>query len=195
MNKRDLLVGAAAAGLASAAWAASPGRSPRALPALLTVSCAVGRTNRGPFDPVRDQMMGKHGIAFSRAWVFDAPALRRLPACTIAPTVEYDGKKHVLSGPLLADVLAAAGVNAGSGIQLDLRAVDGYAAPVALAEALQWRMIVALDMDGSPLELGGLGPQWAVYEADTLAAFRDKPLNERFAPCPWGLYSIEVRRG
>lgn len=67
--------------------------------------------------------------------------------------------------------------------------------PVALAEAPRWRMIVALDMDGAPLDLGGLGLQWAVYEADTLAAFRDKPLSERFALCPWGLYSIEVRRG
>ena len=195
MNKRDLLAGAAAAGLASAAWAATPARPSAAAPGLLTVSGAVGRSNRGPFDPVRDQMMGKHGIAFSRAWVFDAPALRRLPSRTIAPTVEYDGKKHRLSGPLLADVLAAAGVNAGSGIALALRAVDGYAAPVALAAALQWRMIVALDMDGSPLALGGLGPQWAVYEADTLAAFSGKPLSERFAACPWGLYNIEVRRG
>lgn len=49
-------------------------------------------------------------------------------------------------------------------------------------------MIVATEMDGQPLALGGLGPQWAVYEADTLPAFKDKPLKERFALCPWGLY-------
>jgi len=54
---------------------------------------------------------------------------------------------------------------------------------------------IATEMDGMPLVLGGLGPQWAIYEADTLAAFKDKPLKERFALCPWGLYSIEVSRG
>ena len=46
--------------------------------------------------------------------------------------------------------------------------------------------------DGKPLALGGLGPQWAVYEADSIAAFKSKPVNERFAACPWGLYYIDV---
>ena len=63
-----------------------------------------------------------------------------------------------------------------------------------MADARRYRMIVATGMDSEPLALGGLGPQWAVYEADTLAAFKDKPLKERFALCPWGLYSIEVMR-
>jgi hypothetical protein len=31
-----------------------------------------------------------------------------------------------------------------------------------------------------------------VYDADALPAFRDKPLKERFALCPWGLYHVEV---
>ena len=44
------------------------------------------------------------------------------------------------------------------------------------------------------MALGGLGPQWAVYDADVLPAFKDKPVNERFGLCPWGLYHIEVKR-
>jgi len=43
------------------------------------------------------------------------------------------------------------------------------------------------------LALGGLGPQWAVIDADTVVAFKDKPLKERFALCPWGLYHIDVK--
>jgi len=78
---------------------------------------------------------------------------------------------------------------------LGLRAVDGYVVPLSMADARRYRMIVATGMDGEPLALGGLGPQWAIYEADTLVAFKDKPLKERFALCPWGLYSIEVMRG
>jgi len=39
----------------------------------------------------------------------------------------------------------------------------------------------------------GLGPLWAVYDADRLADFKDKPIKQRFALCPWGLYFIEVK--
>ena len=89
-------------------------------------------------------------------------------------------------------MLEVAGVTGDA--MLGLRAVDGYVVPLRRADARSWRMIVATEMDGKPLALGGLGPQWALFEADTLAAFKDKPLKERFALCPWGLYSIEVSR-
>ena len=200
MNKRHFLATSSVAGLAGllpaaggalAATAASAAASRQ--PALLTVSGAVGKTNRGAFDPVVDQMMGKHGIKFDKAFAFDAAALARLPAVTIKPTLEYDAKEHTLSGPLLATVLAAAGVPTGSAVQLGLRAVDGYNVGISLADASSYRMIVATHIDGQPMALGGLGPQWAVYDADRVAAFKDKPLKERFGLCPWGLYHIDVK--
>ena len=192
MNKRRFLGTAALAGLlpsvnASAADAVRKG------PGLLTVSGAVGKTNRGPVDPALDQLMAKHGVKFDKAYVFDAEALRRLPVVRIKPTLEYDSKPHALAGPLLTSVMEAAGVPADA--MLALRAVDGYVVPLRMADARSYRMIVATEIDGGPLALGGLGPQWAIYEADTLPAFKDKPLKERFALCPWGLYSIEVTRG
>lgn len=193
MNKRGFLAVAAATGLAQLPSSVQATQQAPAGPGLLTVSGDVGRSNRGPLDPALDQMMVKHDIHFTRAWVLDAQALRRLPTRTIRPVLEYDQKPHTLSGPLLADVLRVAGVKDQPGVQLALRAVDGYAAPVTLVEAVAWNMIVALDIDGSPLALGGLGPQWAVYDPQALAAFKDKPLSEQFAKCPWGLYSIEVK--
>ena len=208
MNKRHFLGGVAgAAGAVSAisatsaalagllpasASAASPARHG---PGLLTVSGTIGKSNRGPLDPALDQMLVKHGVKFEKAFVFDSEALRRLPVVRIKPTLEYDAKVHALAGPLLTTLLEAAGVPASSEATLSLRAVDGYAVGVSMADARRYRMIVATEMDGAPLALGGLGPQWAILEADTLAAFKDKPLKERFALCPWGLYSIEVTRG
>ena len=121
-------------------------------------------------------------------------ALHRLPVVRIKPTLEYDAKVHALAGPSLTSVLEAAGVPSSSEGMLTLRAVDGYAVAVSMADARSYRMIVATEIDGGALALGGLGPQWAVYEADTVAAFKDKPLKERFALCPWGLYSIDVKR-
>ena len=198
MNKRHFLASSAtlagllpAAGSTLAATAASSSASRQ--PALLTISGAVGKTNRGAFDPVIDQMMGKHGIKFEKAFAFDAAALAKLPAVTIKPTLEYDAKEHTLRGPLLASVLGAAGVAAGSAVQLGLRAVDGYNVGISLADATNYRMIVATHIDGQPLALGGLGPQWAVYDADRVAPFKDKPLKERFGLCPWGLYHIDVK--
>ncbi|MDM0117334.1 molybdopterin-dependent oxidoreductase [Variovorax sp. J22R133] len=192
MNKRHFLGTAALAGLfpASRAMAADP---PRHGPGLLTVSGAIGKSNRGPVDPALDQLMVKHGVKFDKAFVIDAEALHRLPVVRIKPTLEYDNKVHALAGPLLTSVLESVGVTGDA--MLGLRAVDGYVVPLKLADARSYRMIVATEMDGAPLTLGGLGPQWAIYEADTLAAFRDKPVKERFALCPWGLYSIEVSRG
>ena len=137
MNKRRFLVTSGLAGLlpagVGAAATATTGEPPARQPALLTVSGAIGNANRGALDPVLDQMMQKHGIQFERAHQFDAAMLARLPAVTIHPTLEYDAKRHVLRGPLLATVLEVAGVAAGgsSAMQLGLRAVDGYNAMVS----------------------------------------------------------------
>ena len=193
MNKRHFLSTATVAGLLPAGAAAAARPLPQG-PGLLTISGALARSNRGPLDPALDQMLVKHGVKFDKAWVFDAAALQRLPAVRIRPTLEYDAKVHALAGPLLNTVLEAAGVAPASEVMLSLRAVDGYAVALSLADARSYRMIVATEIDGHALALGGLGPQWAVYEADTLAAFKDKPLKERFGLCPWGLYNIDVKR-
>ena len=42
------------------------------------------------------------------------------------------------------------------------------------------------------MALGSLGPLWAVLDADRLPELAAKPLAERFAVCPWGLYHIGV---
>lgn len=195
MNKRDFLAAGALAGTMSPALSARAANKVASGPVLLTVSGDVGRSNRGPLDPVLDQMMAKHGIVFDKAFAFDIAALRHLPSVTIRPTLEYDARVHVLTGPLLDTVLAAAGVPTGRPVQLGLRAIDGYTVSVSQQDARSYRMVVATHIDGQPMALGGLGPQWAVLDADRVAPFRDKPLKERFALCPWGLYHVAVGSG
>ena len=191
MKKRQFLGTAVAGGLASAlpAGAASPAATG---PALLTVTGAIGKPNRGKFDPVRDQMMFKQKLGFDKAHAFTFAALAALPAVTIKPTLEYDAKTHTLSGPLLLDVVKAAGGALGDNVKLVLRAVDGYAASITMAQARAQRYIVATHMDGAAMALGGLGPLWAIYDADKVPGTTGKPLPERFGSCPWALYHIEV---
>jgi hypothetical protein len=192
MNKRHFLA-AGALGVALPLRVRAADTGMRKGPGLLTVSGAISRHNRGPLDTALDQLMVKHGVKFDTAWEFDAAMLVRLPSVTIEPTIEYDAKTHRLRGPLLSSVVEAAGVAPGAQVILTLRAVDGYTVAVSLADARGYRMIVAASLDGLPMSFGGLGPLWAVYDADRLPAFKDKPLKDRFALCPWGLYSIDVK--
>jgi hypothetical protein len=175
MKKRMFLAalaGTGAAGTAVARVAPAPAtpENPRRGPTLLTVTGAIPHANRGRFDPVADQMMVKQKLSFDKAWAFDYAALAALPAVTIRPTLEYDSKVHTLAGPLLTDVLKAAGVNVADGTRITLRAVDGYAAAITGAQARRQRFIVATRMDGAPMAL----------------------VAERFGGCPWALYHIEV---
>lgn len=192
MKKRTFLGTAA---LAAASLPALAGPKPAAAakgPVLLTISGAITRANRGALDPALDQMMKKHKASFTRAYTADFAALLALPAQTIHPTLEYDAKVHALQGPLLLDVLAMAGARIGPESTIVLRAVDGFAATVSAEQARAQRFIVATHLDGQPLALGGLGPLWAVFDADRVPAFAAKPLPDRFGACPWALYHIEV---
>ena len=164
-------------------------------PILLTVSGVGGPGNRGALDTALDQMMAKQKISFDKAQVFDFAALTALPAVTIKPTLEYDSKPHALKGPLLLDVMKASGVKVTDTTTLFLRAVDGYAAQVTGAEASRYRFIVATHLDGQPMALGGLGPLWAVFDADRFPDVAAKPLPARFASCPWALYHVEAKQG
>jgi hypothetical protein len=195
MTNRRLFMGTAA--LASVAWpslsAAQSAPHGARGPVLLTVSGAINRSNRGPLDPLLDQMMVRQKVSFDRARAFDFGALTSLPAVTIKPTLEYDNKRHTLRGPLLLDVMKDCGVKVTAKTAFFLRAVDGYAAQVSAADATKYRFIVATHLDGQPMTLGGLGPLWAVYDADRYPAMVAKPVTERFVSCPWATYHIEVK--
>ena len=195
MNKRNLLLGAMASVAASLPGPSSAKRHHNVLvgPTLLTVSGRIGSGNRGPLDPALDQLMVKQGLAFKVAHAFDFAALSALPSVSINPTLEYDRKRHTLSGPLLSDVLAAVGAKIDSTTTCQIRAIDGYAVVLRAAELIERRFVVATHLDGQPMGLGGLGPCWVVFDADRFSDVVRKPLNERFALCPWATYHIEVK--
>jgi hypothetical protein len=191
MKKRQFL-GAMAAASALPTLAEAAPKSERG-PALLTVTGAIAKPNRRSFDQVSDQLMHRQRLSFDKAFTFDFAALTALPAVTIKPTLEYDSRPHTLSGPLLVDVLKAAGAQAGDGGNLVLRAVDGYAVGLTRARARALRFIVATHLDGAPMALGGLGPLWAMYDADRVPEMANRPLGERFGHCPWALFHIDVQ--
>jgi hypothetical protein len=192
MDKRHFLGAAALAGAAPALASRSTDTAPAAGPTLLTITGAITRSNRGGLDPALDQMMAKQKLVFDRAYALDFAALAALPARTIRPTLEYDGKPHALRGPLLADVLAQAGARPRDAAKVLMRAVDGYAAVLEMRQLRAWNFIVATHLDGKPMPLGGLGPLWAVYDADRVPEMAALPVAQRFGACPWALYHLEA---
>ncbi|HRP26595.1 molybdopterin-dependent oxidoreductase [Thauera sp.] len=192
MNKRHFLHAALLAAAAPAIPAARAATPPADGPTVLTLSGALARPNRGALDPALDQLMSKHGLAFDQARSFTFAELAALPAIEIRPTLEYDARVHALRGPLLSTLLEQAGAMAGETTTLVLRAFDGYTVELGAADLRRLSPIVATHIDGTPLPLGGLGPLWAVHDADRIPELAARPLAERFAQCPWGLYSVHV---
>lgn len=192
MNKRQFLSTAVIGGAVLPSLIYAKETVKPAWPALLTVTGAIGRANRGPLS-VLDQMMYKQKLQFDKGYTFDFEALQAIPSHTIQPTLEYDHRPHTLRGPSLAEVIKTTGAPSSASTRLMLRAVDGYAVTLSLAEVRKYRFIVATHLDGRPMPLGGLGPLWAVYDADRFPEMRAKPVNARFALCPWALYHIEVQ--
>ena len=193
---RVALSGAAATMAAAELTPAQAQNAPKTAsgPILLTVSGLIGPGNRGPLDSALDQMMVKQKVAFSKAQAFDFRTLTALPAVTIKPTLEYDNKHHVLTGPLLMAVMKECGVKANDKTVLLVRAVDGYAVQILATAAAMRRFIIATHLDGNPMALGGLGPLWTVFDADRFPDMTAKPVTERFGLCPWATYHIEVKQ-
>lgn len=192
MKKRTFLhttaIGTAA--LLSTPMHARAGKTPPYGPVLLTVTGAISKANRGALDPALDQLMTKQKLSFDRAFTFDFAALDKLSRQTVSPTIEYDAKAHRLSGPTIENVLKTVGAPENASVLL--RAIDGYAVAVEASDLRKYRFIIASRMDEQPMALGGLGPLWAVYDADRFPDMAAKPPNQRFALCPWGLYHIHV---
>jgi hypothetical protein len=193
MDKRRFLAAAAATTVLPSVSAYAEAKSASG-PGILTISGAISRSNRGPLDALLDPLLAKQGVKFDKALVFDTAALLKLPVVKIQPVI-YDEKRRELAGPLVSTVVEQAGVNLHPETLLTLKAIDGYTVALSLKDIDRIRMIVATHMNGQPLTLGGFGPLWGVYEADKAPDMQDKPLKERFALCPWGLYHIDIRGG
>lgn len=158
--------------LAAAAPALAAGKlaSPQG-PVILTVHGKIAAANRGALDPFDDAFLKSAGASFDKAAEFDRAMLQKLGMHSV--TVKYSTwpKAHRIEGPLLADVLKAAGA---SGDLATVYAPDGYGAKIPLADLKAYPVVLGLKADGRWLGIGGRGPAWVVYPpADKYPALKD----------------------
>ena len=89
-------------------------------------------------------------------------------------------------GPLLSDVLAAAGAD---GQTVTVQAMDGYAVEVPLADMVAKGAVLALERDGKPLGIGNFGPTQIVFPRADRPELADMPDDWWI----WQIYHIDVQ--
>lgn len=177
------VIGMAASAAAETAHTPAPSE-----PVVLTVAGAIGKANRGPFDPFRDRLFAYHDLRFDKAMTFTRTDLVGLGLHTITVSYPKWPGPHRFEGPLLRDVLAQAGVTSGTLRPLGL---DGYSAAIPFADLKRYDVILALKMDGHWLGAGDLGPAWILYPYDEVRALRGGDDSKWV----WGVFHIAVDPG
>ncbi len=118
---------------------------------------------------------------------FDMRALEALPQRTYRVTTPWYLRPVTFRGPLLRDVLAAAGA---SGTRIEAVAVNDYTADIPFKDAEAYDVIIALSMDGKPMSSRDKGPLFVVYPYDRLPP---EALQRSFERSVWQLDGLRVR--
>lgn len=152
---------------------------------VVTVIGAVAEPNRPAFDAFDDAFLNFHGKEFEKAFVFDRAALEALSQVSVTARAEGWPKSVVAKGPLLKDLMDAAGVPPNATIAF--MALDGYVAELDSAERAANDWVLAIEVDGKPLTVGGRGPAWLLHDTGNGAITEDAE-----AKWVWSVFLIEV---
>lgn len=155
---RDLifgLVAAAVSGLIAMGHPALAGD-------ILTITGSINVTNRAPYEPFTDAFFKHHDVTFKRAFAFDRAALAKLPQHEVQANVEGWPAAITAKGPLLKDALKAAGVRPDATVTI--MSLDGYAVEFNPADRTAHDWVVATEVNGKELGIGGRGPIWMMYD-------------------------------
>ena len=117
---------------------------------------------------------------------FDMAALEALPQRSFRTSTPWYPQPTSFTGPLLRDVLAAAGAR---GQTLRAVALNDYKVELPVADAERFEVIVARLLDGKPMPVRERGPLFIVYPFDTSVELKSEKYYSRSA---WQLRRIEV---
>ncbi len=157
--------------LRSMVLAAVPGWASALQPKpLLTVSGRIGRVNN----------------AMTDTYDFTEEAFLKLATTSITTGTPWT-PTSVFVGPLLVDVMRAAGVTSGT---LTFKTLDDYSAPIPWEDLVRYGVILAHSQDGQRLNNKRWGPLWTIYPRDQNPVALKGPIAEsRFI---WQVDRIEA---
>ena len=152
---------------------------------ILTVTGNVGLPTRGASSEDVDKFFSFNDIMFESAAQFDVAGLLALPQQAVKADFPKGGPVYTFEGPLLENVLEATGA---TGETITIRALDGYAVEIPLAEAFEKGAIVALSRDGIPFAIGDFGPTHVAFPRAERAELADMQ-DDWWV---WSIYHIHV---
>ena len=117
---------------------------------------------------------------------FDMAMLERLPQRSLRVETPWYGGARRFSGPLLRDVLAAAGAK---GSTLRLIALNDYSVDMPFDDAQRYDVILARELDGKAMSVREKGPLFVMYPFEAQPQLRNAVY---FGRCVWQLRSIEL---
>jgi len=106
-------------------------------------------------------------------FLFDVAALRALGTIKVRADYPKGRREHVYEGPLLEDVLDAAGAR---GNTATVYLLDGYRTRIALKDLVSRGAVLAFKRDGRMFNVGDFGPAQIVFpraERDDLSDMND----------------------
>lgn len=118
---------------------------------------------------------------------FDMAMLEKLPQRSFKTATPWYPEPKTFTGPLLRDVLAAAGAK---GALLRAVSLNEYKIEIPSEDATRHDMIVARLLDGQPMAVREKGPLFIVYPFDSQAELRSERYYSRSA---WQLRTLEVK--
>lgn len=96
-------------------------------------------------------------------FLFDMNMIEALPQHRFTTGTPWHPEKHEFSGPLLRELLARVGAD---GEIVQAIALNDYKVDIPIADARNFDMIVAMQMDGEPMSVRNKGPLFILYPFD-----------------------------
>ena len=162
-----------AAGVLAAACAFLPAQAQPldkpAGPVVLTIQGVISKTNQG------------------EKAQFDMKMLEKLPQKSFTTQTPWYPQPVTFTGPLLRDVLAAAGAK---GSKITAVALNDYKTEIPFDDATRHDVIVARLMNDRPMPIREKGPLFIVFPFDTKAELRTELYYNRSA---WQLSTLQIR--
>jgi hypothetical protein len=118
---------------------------------------------------------------------FDMAMLAALPQHSFTTSNPWYKESKKFTGPLLRDVLAAAGAQ---GSTLKAVALNDFKIDIPVADTRQYPMVLARLMDDKPMLVREKGPLFIVYPFDTHTELHSARYYSRSA---WQLRTLEVQ--
>ena len=118
---------------------------------------------------------------------FDMAMLEALPQHSFSTATPWFNAPKRFTGPLLRDVLAAAGAK---GSTLNAVALNNYKVEIPADDAGKFKLLMATRLDDKPMAVREKGPLFIVYPYDESADLRSERYYSRSA---WQLRALEVR--